>query len=600
MTLDMSLAQLEQAQLVRRLASQDEPALGAGYQFKHVLTQEAAYRSLPRRQRQEIHRQVAACYEQLFAGRLEEHAAELAFHFGEAGDDAKVLVFSLMAGDAALRVYATAEAGMHYAQAREAVQRGAPAAADQLRTLFIRRGQAMELESRFTDAMENYRELEQLAAGRNDSALELAALLAQTKLRSFNNPLYDPGAGRVLAERGLALAAQLDDQRSQAEIYWNLMNQARFDVGRLAAAVEYGEQALAIAQSLGWNELAAYINNDLADVYGEAGRSADALSAFAAARELWQQSGNQPMLADNLTSTGLWRAVTGDFEAGLAAIDEGHAMSQRIQNIWGLAYSLGMRGIPLWQLGEYGRAIDDFTAGAALADKAGFLVGQVLPRLQLALIYYELGAPELGLPLVRDVADRAREMVPQFTPAIQHLFGFFEFIAGDHDKGGEYLDLLQPVGPEQGAFVSHFANLVRIEMALLGDRPGEALSLCRTHLPVMREAGLLTYTPGVLISQAVALRRLGRVDEARADLYEAAALARQLKQRRILWCVLPALAELTPDEAEARALWAEARDVIQFVAGRLPDGPLRASFLSLPAVHSALDIAPNIPKGSSS
>ncbi|MCA9869919.1 MAG: hypothetical protein KC487_06015, partial [Anaerolineae bacterium] len=90
MTLGTTLTSLEQAQILRRLVLAGEEDLGALYRFKHSLTQDAAYRSLPRRQRQQVHQRVAECYETLFAGRLDEHAAVLAYHYGEAGDQQKL------------------------------------------------------------------------------------------------------------------------------------------------------------------------------------------------------------------------------------------------------------------------------------------------------------------------------------------------------------------------------------------------------------------------------------------------------------------------------------------------------------------------------
>ena len=247
MRLQTALDQMVNAQMLRRLNPMDDTRLGDGYAFKHGLTQDAALRSLSRRQRELIHRRVAACYETLFAARLDEYAAVLAFHYDEAGDNQKALDYSLRAGEAAMNVYATAEAGQQFDRALRIVQRNGPATSEQLVKLFTRRGRALELESRFDDALENYRLQEQLAQARSDRVLELAAIVKQTKLYSFINHLYDPVAGRALAERALVVAETLDDRRSEAEIYWNMMNQARFDIGRLAEAIVFGERALEIA-----------------------------------------------------------------------------------------------------------------------------------------------------------------------------------------------------------------------------------------------------------------------------------------------------------------------------------------------------------------
>ena len=94
--LDALLAELEEAQLLRRLAE-----LELAYIFKHALTQETAYHSLLRKRRREIHRLVAESYEKLFPDRLDDYAALLAQHYAEAGDEARTLEYSRVAGDQA-------------------------------------------------------------------------------------------------------------------------------------------------------------------------------------------------------------------------------------------------------------------------------------------------------------------------------------------------------------------------------------------------------------------------------------------------------------------------------------------------------------------
>ncbi len=64
--LDQALAQIEAAELVRRLA-EDEPT----YMFKHVLTQESAYALLLQKQRLATHRRVAEAYEEIYADRCQ-------------------------------------------------------------------------------------------------------------------------------------------------------------------------------------------------------------------------------------------------------------------------------------------------------------------------------------------------------------------------------------------------------------------------------------------------------------------------------------------------------------------------------------------------
>jgi class 3 adenylate cyclase/tetratricopeptide (TPR) repeat protein len=85
--------------------------------FKHALTQEAAYQSMPLRQRQSLHEQAGSAIEQLFATRLDEFAAHLAYHYSQADDWTRAEIYLLKAGDQAKRVAADSEALSHYRQA---------------------------------------------------------------------------------------------------------------------------------------------------------------------------------------------------------------------------------------------------------------------------------------------------------------------------------------------------------------------------------------------------------------------------------------------------------------------------------------------------
>ena len=75
--LDQRLKSLVQQELVRPRAGMPE----LEYIFKHVLTQEAAYNSALKRQRQFYHRQTGEALERLFPERLEEQLGLLAHHW---------------------------------------------------------------------------------------------------------------------------------------------------------------------------------------------------------------------------------------------------------------------------------------------------------------------------------------------------------------------------------------------------------------------------------------------------------------------------------------------------------------------------------------
>jgi len=85
----------------------------ATYSFKHALVQDAAYASLLRERRREIHLRVAQALEKKVAGAGIAEPQLLAWHFGEAGVPEKSIDYYLRAAELATGRYALAEMVSH-------------------------------------------------------------------------------------------------------------------------------------------------------------------------------------------------------------------------------------------------------------------------------------------------------------------------------------------------------------------------------------------------------------------------------------------------------------------------------------------------------
>src|SRR5438132_12446553 len=113
MTVYAQLSALESADLIQM--AQTRPDLE--YLFRHALVQDAAYGSLLKNTRRELHQAVGAVLETLHAPRPEEVARILAYHFDQAGDEVRALRYLTMAADSEAGRYAIAEAILHYDRA---------------------------------------------------------------------------------------------------------------------------------------------------------------------------------------------------------------------------------------------------------------------------------------------------------------------------------------------------------------------------------------------------------------------------------------------------------------------------------------------------
>src|SRR5947209_6540030 len=106
------LAQLEQAGLVFRRGEPPE----AVYSFKHVLVRDAAYESLLKSRRQQLHGQIARTLEERFPDIVASQPEIVAHHFSAAGLAEPAIDYWLKAGQQAARRSANAEALNHFAR----------------------------------------------------------------------------------------------------------------------------------------------------------------------------------------------------------------------------------------------------------------------------------------------------------------------------------------------------------------------------------------------------------------------------------------------------------------------------------------------------
>ena len=94
----------------------------AVYTFKHALIQDAAYESLLKRRRRELHGRIADIIVSKFPGVAEQQPAVLAHHFTESENLARAAETWFKAGRQAQHQSATLEAIAHYSQAIESIR----------------------------------------------------------------------------------------------------------------------------------------------------------------------------------------------------------------------------------------------------------------------------------------------------------------------------------------------------------------------------------------------------------------------------------------------------------------------------------------------
>jgi tetratricopeptide (TPR) repeat protein len=145
--------------------------------FSHGLVQETLYEGLSGIRRRRLHGRLADMLEELYAADPEPHLAELAHHYGAAGNAAKALDYARSAGDRALRQLAYEEAARLYRLALGALEQSPSRDPHGRCDLLLALGDALSRAGDLTEAKDTF-----LSASRLARALDAPDRLARAAL----------------------------------------------------------------------------------------------------------------------------------------------------------------------------------------------------------------------------------------------------------------------------------------------------------------------------------------------------------------------------------------------------------------------------------
>ena len=369
--IEPALAQLLESGLLERGRDEGEDVV----MFHHALVQDAAYSRLLRRQRRTLHLRVAEVAESLY-GAGDETIDLLARHFylGEAGE--KAAEYLIRAGARARRLFANAEAILHYSRAVE-VARDDSALAARLPDMLLELADLRDLVGDYDEALKVYTEV-------RDETQDVLAWrgLASTlrKRGEFMKALAvvdqafstDALAGRDLRplwlERGWTLsvmgryeegvdafeAGLILDERKDDEVAGQLLLQtARAEtlLGVHDAALEHALSAERIFTDRDDPRGLASTLRIIGDAHRDAGRPDEAAEALRRGLALAERVGSAEEIGACLINLGLAEMERGELAEAVAcdrrAIEEferiGHGTG-RATGYANLAEKLALRG----------------------------------------------------------------------------------------------------------------------------------------------------------------------------------------------------------------------------------------------------------------
>jgi predicted ATPase len=222
----------------------------ATYLFKHALVKDAAYGSLLRRRREELHARIAAVLEADFADRVAAEPELLARHLTEAGLFEKAVAWWQRAGERAAERSANAEAIAHLKRGLEILMRLPESRGRDEQELFLQAALIAPLaasEGHASAAIERAGSRGVELGGRIgvDSPAQFHAALARIWLSTVDTHRGRLRTALALQEENLGLAESQDDPFLLSRAYQEV-GRTRFHLGDLAAARWHLERGLAL------------------------------------------------------------------------------------------------------------------------------------------------------------------------------------------------------------------------------------------------------------------------------------------------------------------------------------------------------------------
>ena len=253
------------------------------YEFNSTTTHEAAYGTLLKTRRKELHGRVGLALEKAYQESLEPHYEDLAHHYYNSAFEDKAVNYLHKAGDKARSLYANNEALDYYGKGIGVLKKTGGSKANVLEKaeLIWAEGSILRLIGRMDEALKKFKQSAKLAEGAGNKN---AAHKYQLSAGVVHHVMGDIGTTLKLLNRVIGEAEKSGESRNLIIAYTNLSN-LEMRSGNPAKAIEGFEKALKLSMETGERKEAARINSSLGQVYEMMGDPAKAVEKYTVALE---------------------------------------------------------------------------------------------------------------------------------------------------------------------------------------------------------------------------------------------------------------------------------------------------------------------------
>ena len=388
----------------------------AAYIFRHALAQETAYASLLESHRRRVHGIVGNAIETLYEGRFEEVVEQLVYHFGRSDHAEKTVDYAIQAAEKAQRRWANSEALAYFDEALRRLDAMPDTEANRFRRIDTVLRQA-EVKFALGEHREQLEALEKIRAIVEESG-DARRRATWHYWTGFLHSLT--GSRSVVAIEHCRRAAAIASKNGLDELDGFIracLAQAYVVAGELRAAIEAGEQALAIFEArnnLWWAGRTLWNLAQAAIYLGEWDTS---LSYCEKALGYGDALDDLRLRTGGLYRTGSAHIQRGDIDRGLSCCAEALALNPIPYDV---AMAQVFHGYGKIKAGHLDQGIAELREAIGWLERSGLQHVRLAPTLRLAEGYFRRGEFGTARELAEDVLATCRVRDYRYVAGLAH------------------------------------------------------------------------------------------------------------------------------------------------------------------------------------
>jgi len=348
--------------LIKERAVRGEDA----YSFADAIVRDVVHEEVSHLMHRRLHHVAGSALEKVYANKIDDHLAELAYQFLEGNDRDKALGYFLKAGEKAAKIYANNEAFSYFQSALQLLDEKEGELDEKARVL-ERLGDIKRIQGEYNACVEHWSRALELRKKLDEK--ENAARIDR-RMASVLSAMGEEERAETHYQEALKILEAMPESIELASLYSNRAHMF-WRRGDLSNACSLGMRALELAEKLNAQEVVADTCRTLGIAFVDIG---DAQALKKATEYL--ERGLKTALDNGYMESAIWcynslGVATYSSERGSECFEKGYALAKKVGHISSESYLGSHLALRMLLRGEVENGVSMAEASLALARKAG-------------------------------------------------------------------------------------------------------------------------------------------------------------------------------------------------------------------------------------